>query len=571
MHEPNTPQHRPFSDQVKVCQVGYLPGESKFAMLTAVPEGEVILRRSGDGSAVLALPVSPALVDPDSGDTLRWVDFSAVQEPGRYYLDVPGVGNSFEFAVGSDVFAKPFRLAMRSFYGQRCGIAVNMAPDFPEYHYPACHTDSAQFHPSSGCSGTIDCSGGWHDAGDYGRYVVNSGISTGSLLWAYELNASKLKSFNLDIPESGGQLPDMLAEIRWNIDWMRKMQDQDGGVWHKATTSHFPGFIMPQEDRATTFIIGSGQAPYKTTASTADFAAVCAIAGRVYRETDPQYALQCLLAAERAWTWLAKTPDHPFIHNPDGIHTGGYGDPHVADERLWAAAELFRTTGKAEYGQYFLQNYQRWTPTIQYVCPQSWGDLHNLAMLSYALSDQADPQALATIRADATKACDQIVARSSANGYRIALTSNEYIWGSNAVVANYAMLLLVTDRLAPHPEYRNAAMDCLHYLLGRNVFNCSFVTHLGSRWPLHPHHRPCGADAVREPWPGLLVGGPNADGQHPPARQWFDEQGSFTTNEVAINWNAPLIFILAEALPGSSRAPGGQDQLVSTRCSGANP
>lgn len=549
MHAPNIAQKRPFSDHVKVCQVGYLPGETKFAMLTTPPKGDVVVRRVADGSAVLTVTAAEPLADADSGDTIQKVDFSALKDPGTYYLDVPGVGNSFEFAVGNDIFARSFRLAMRSFYGQRCGMAVDMAPDFPEYKYPACHTDLAEFHASSGREGKTECSGGWHDAGDFGRYIVNSGITMGSLLWAYELNAPKLKGINLNIPESGGKTPDMLAEIRYNLDWMLKMQDADGGVWHKATTANFAGFVMPQEDKAVTFIVGNGKAPYKTTASTADFAAVCAIAARLYREFDPQYADRCLAAAERAWTWLASTPDNNFTNNPQGIRTGGYGDGRPADERLWAAAELFRTTGKADYNTYVVENYKNWSPTIKGTDPQAWPNVTNLGMLTYALTKQADPAVVATIKADAAKACDEIVQRSSANGYRIPMLSTDYIWGSNSVVANYAMLLLVTDRLSPKPEYRNAAMDCLHYLLGRNVFNCSYVTHVGSRWPLNPHHRPSAADKVREPWPGLIMGGPNANGLKPPARQWFDEQGDASKNENAINWNAPLVFILAEALP----------------------
>jgi endoglucanase len=112
------------------------------------------------------------------------------------------------------------------------------------------------------------------------------------------------------------------------------------------------------------------------------------------------------------------------------------------------------------------------------------------------------------------------------------------------------MMLLLTQRLSPGSGYVDTAMDSLHYLLGRNTFNTSFVTQVGHRWPRHPHHRPSIADDVVEPWPGMLVGGPNAEGRTPPARQWRDDQDNFKVNEVAINWNAPLVFLLAEALPG---------------------
>jgi endoglucanase len=538
------------SDLVKVCQVGYLPGETKFAMLTAEPAGDVVVRRK-DGQAVLTVRAGAAREDADSGDTIRPVDFSALKTPGEYFLDVPGVGASYPFRIGKDVFARPFRLAMRAFTGQRCGTAVSLAPDFPEFRYDACHLAPGQYHASSGKEGTRDVSGGWHDAGDFGKYVVNSGITTGTLLWAYELYEPRLRRLNLNIPESGGRLPDVLAEIKWNLDWMLKMQDEDGGVWHKATTAQFPGMILPAADKAPVLVIGTGRAPFKNTTATADFAAVCAIAGRVYRKFDRAYADRCLAAAERAWDWLQANPTDNYFDNPPGIGTGGYGDRNARDERLWAAAELFRTTGKAPYNTAFLENYGGFRPTLRADSAQGWGNVENLAMFTYALSGRqgANANAVARIRQDALTAADGIAARVARNGYRMPLGSREYYWGSNSVVANYSIMLLLADRLQPKPAYRNAALDGLHYLLGRNTFNTSFVTQVGTKWAMHPHHRPSEGDKVAQPWPGLLVGGPNANGKTPPARQWVDEMGSYTTNENAINWNAALVFVLAGALP----------------------
>lgn len=566
------------SDDVKVCQVGYLPRETKFAMVTAPPTGDVTVRRAGDGSVALTVEPGAAARDADSGDEIRPVDFSALTEPGAYYLDVPGVGASHAFAIGDDIFARPFRLAMRSFTGQRCGTRVSLAPDFPDYHYEPCHLADAQYHASTGREGTLPCTGGWHDAGDYGRYVVNSGITTGTLLVAYELNEAKLRQLNLDIPESGGAVPDVLAEIRWNLDWMLKMQDPaDGGAWHKATTANFPGMVLPIDDRAPMLIVGTGREPYKTTAATAGLAAVAAAAARVYRQFDPAYADRCLSAAERAFAWAKDHPDSHFTRNPQGVSTGGYEDREARDELLWAAAELFRTTGKAEYDQYFLAHYGHWTPPLAGNSAQGWPNVRNLGMYAYALAGRpaasaaaagkAGPnaEAVGKIRAAALAAADDIVKRIARNGYRMPLGSNEYYWGSNSVVANYAMMLLLANRLAPEPrrEYADAAQDALHYLLGRNSFNTSFVTQVGSRWAMRPHHRPSAGDKNEQPWPGLLVGGPNAQRRRdaatrpvpPPARQWVDDQGDYARNENAVNWNAPLVFLLAEALP-PAKTPG---------------
>ncbi|AIE84446.1 hypothetical protein OP10G_1078 [Fimbriimonas ginsengisoli Gsoil 348] len=172
-------------------------------------------------------------------------------------------------------------------------------------------------------------------------------------------------------------------------------------------------------------------------------------------------------------------------------------------------------------------------------------------MYTYALSGrkEADADAVSKIKADAVKAADEIAARTQTNGYRVPMLSKDYIWGSNSVVANYAMMALIANRFTPKAEYRNCAQDSLHYLLGRNTFNTSFVTWLGSKRYMHPHHRPSGADGIEQPWPGMLAGGPNANRKSPPAKQWEDREANFTVNEMAINWNAPLVFVLAESLP----------------------
>src|SRR5271165_1479982 len=232
---------------IKVDQVGYLPSAPKIALVaSATPATDFAVRRSSDDSVVLRGKLSPAEADPDSGDRVQAADFSTLHESGRYYLDVATIGRSWNFQIAPDVYARAFYLAMRSYYGQRCGTAVDLGPEFPGYKHAACHFDG-QYHATSGETGPHPHDGkGWHDAGDYGRYIVNSGISTGALLWAYEINERKTNKVPLNIPESGNGTPDLLSEIRWNLIWMLQMQDEDGGVWHKQTSEHFSAFVMPQ-------------------------------------------------------------------------------------------------------------------------------------------------------------------------------------------------------------------------------------------------------------------------------------------------------------------------------------
>lgn len=545
------------SAHIHVDQVGYLPGAPKIAVVAAQePAKAFTVVDTASGKVVVQGELSAPMEDASTGDRVQTADFSRLTKPGRYHLEVAGVGQSWPFAIGDGVYTRAFYLAMRSFYGQRCGTKVDLGPEFPGYSYEACHLNGA-YHASSGKTGPQTPVKGWHDAGDYGRYIVNSGISTGTLLWAWELFGSKLKSRKLDIPESGNTVPDMLDEIRWNLEWMLSMQDADGGVWHKQTSERFCGFVLPHKDTLTSYVIGTGSAPFKSSCATADFAAVMAIAARVYRTFDASFAARCLKAAQDAWAWLDQYPDVLFT-NPAGVSTGAYGDRDCQDERLWAAAELSRSTRDDRYERYFLDNYARHLTSIRPVGPPSWPNVGALGLWTYVLGKGGNKEAVAAIRKESLAAANLIAERTERSAYRNSMTTKDYVWGSNGVAANYGLQLVVARAMDKQPRFLHAALDNLHYLLGRNTFSLSWVTQVGANPYRHPHHRPSGADQNAEPWPGLLSGGPNGRpqdpamkklGQLPPAKMYLDEEASYASNEIAINWNAPLVFLLAATLP----------------------
>jgi endoglucanase len=543
--------------KIKVDQVGYLPDAPKLAMVSA-PAKTFQVKQASDGAVVLEGKLGAVVADQDSGDRVQTADFSSLRKPGKYYLEIPGIGRSWNFSISPDVFSRTYYLAMRAFYGQRCGMAVDLGPEFPGYSYPACHAHG-RFHPSSGKQGPRDNVGGWHDAGDYGRYMVNSGITTASLLWTWDLYGSKVGSVKLNIPESGNGTPDILNEVRWNLEWMLKMQDDDGGVWQKQTSTGFPGFVMPQDDPFPSEVIGTGKPPYKSTCATADLAAVGAIAARIYAPFDKDFAARTLRAARQAWAWAERYPDVTF-KNPPGVVTGEYADANCSDERLWAAAELWRTTGEDLFNNYFLKNYPAYRHTLLVLEPGTWRDLAPVAMWSYALGARkgSDAAAIEDIRKSTLTGARQIVERTRGNPYRVSLATNDYVWGSNGRVAEYGVQMLVANALSPDPAFVETALDDLHYLLGRNTFSMSWVTQVGSNPCRHIHHRPSGADKNPEPWPGLLAGGPNAERQdpmlralppQPPAKDYRDLQDSWASNEIAINWQAMLVFLLAGVSP----------------------
>ena len=539
---------------IKLDQVGY-PTDAPKVALVSVPARSFQVKRSGDNVEVFKGTLSAGVTDPNSGDVVQAADFSGLRTAGTYYVEVPGTGRSWDFSIGPDVFSRAYYLAMRAFYGQRCGTAVDLGPEFPNYRHPACHLVGS-YHASSGKEGRRDNVGGWHDAGDYGRYMVNSGITTGTLLWAFELFSAKLKNLKLNIPETGDGTPDILNEVRWNLEWMLKMQDDDGGAWQKQTSEHFCDFIMPEDDRLPSEVIGTGKAPYKSTCATADLAAVAAIAARVYQPFDKEFAAQNLRAARAAWAWTERYPDVTF-KNPPGISTGEYGDPDCGDERLWAAAELWRTTGEAQYDRYVVDRYASYLTSLRALDPETWRLVAPMGLWAYVLAARpdSDSRALAAVREAVLGAARKTVEHTRRNPYHISLGEGDFRWGSNGLVANYGMELLIANALSPDRANVEAALDNLHYLLGRNTFSISWVTQVGEHPFRHPHHRPSGANKNPEPWPGLLSGGPNADRQDsvlralpaglPPAKVYSDEQGSYASNEICINWQAMLVFLLA--------------------------
>lgn len=532
-------------------QTGFRPGHTKCAAVVlnsaSLPDsGNFRVSDANTGAPLFTGKLTQPALDAASGDTLAWADFSPLKAPGSYRIYAAGFFSQ-PFTIAEDAYAAGLRLVMRGYYGQRCGCKVDLGGG---YHHDACHMDGA-FHATSGRTGQMANHGGWHDAGDYGRYEVNSGISTGTLLWAWEMFPEPLRNLKLDIPESGGPVPDFLAEIRWNLNWMLSLQDADGGVWHKQTSEKFCQFVMPEQDTLTSYVIGTGFAPFKSTGATANLAAVAAIAARSFRPFDPAYADRCLAAARKAWSWCVANPSVLF-HNPPGISTGDYGDRNVDDELLWATAELFRTTGDQQYGRAFMMA----LPDDLSMSEAAWSSTQPLAYWTYAMADGANPFFRDRIVAATQDAALVRIVRANQNGYGNTLRLRDYIWGSNGVAGNDALLLLVANKFAPNRDAVNAALGNLHYVLGCNCHGVSWVTHLGTRPFQNPHHRPSVADGIAAPWPGLLSGGPNAHGgdavanampKQPPMKMWIDDYRAYSMNEIAINWNAPLVFLLAAA------------------------
>ena len=190
-----------------------------------------------------------------------------------------------------------------------------------------------------------DATGGWHDAGDYNKYVVNAGVTVGAMFLAWEQFGDKLKNIKLDIPDTAPGYPDYLKELKWEIDWLLKMQYPDGSgkVSHKVSTLRFGGFIMPEEETEPRYFTGY------STAATADFVAMTAMAARNFKPYDEKYAQKCLDAAKKSYEFLMTHRENKMA-DQSAFRTGSYPTTDQ-DDRLWASAEMWETTGDAKLPQ----------------------------------------------------------------------------------------------------------------------------------------------------------------------------------------------------------------------------
>ena len=538
---------------IKLNQLGFLPESAKWAVVPAGNATSFKVINTTTNAEVFSGNLSAAATWSASEESVKLADFSSVKTPGDYLVRVEGVNDSYRFTIATDVYSALTAASIKAFYFNR-NSAELLTTHAGVFARPLGHPDTQVLvHPSAASTarpaGTVISSPkGWYDAGDYNKYIVNSGIATYSLLAAYEHFPEMFNNQNLNIPESGDELPDLLNETLWNLEWMLSMQDpNDGGVYHKLTNKNFDGTVMPHQATSERYVV------QKTTAAALDFAAVMATASRVvaqYETQLPGMSANMLAAAESAWDWAVANPAITY-QQPADIKTGEYGDGNLADEFAWAAAELYITSKKDAY-------YTAMKPADTFATVPSWGDVRSLGWISLAhhrdnLTAVADKQLIAN-RIDGLAANLQSVWAGSA--YRVTMQKNDFVWGSNSVALGQAMMLVQAYRLNGKREYLDAAQSMLDYVLGRNATDMSFVTGYGDKATMHPHHRPSEADGIAEPIPGFIAGGPQPGQQdksgcnvpYPSniaAKSYLDDWCSYASNEIAINWNAPLVYVSA--------------------------
>jgi endoglucanase len=565
---------------VLVNQTGYLPDLPKLATVKSASKSPLKWELRKKGGAVLAGgETKPVGKDAASGDDVHVVDFSAVKTPGKDYTLWVGSDGSHPFDIGKDVYKKLKYDALAYFYQTRSGIEIKMPfAGGKQWTRPAGHVNvppnkgdkDVPCAPGSGCDYKLDVTGGWYDAGDQGKYVVNGGISAWTLMNQWERAVARgtdgeFKDGKMNIPERHNKLPDLLDEARWEVTFMMKMQVPDGQpragmVHHKIHDAAWTGIpTRPEKDDQPRFL----QPP--STAATLNMAATAAQAARLFEKTDKAFAAKCLAAAEKAW---AAAVANPAVYAPaGGVGGGPYDDSNVGDEFYWAAAELFITTKKDVYKAFVEKSpFFKKVPVVQggdgLPSAFDWGNVAALGTISLALvPNLLPPEQIDDCRVAIETAADTFQALVAGEGYRLPFKpgAKGYPWGSSSSVLNNALVLALANDFSGEAKYRDAAAEAMNYLLGRNPLDKSYVTGYGERPLLNPHHRFWAHQAnaaLPPPPPGVLSGGPNSGLQDPyvqaaglagcaPQKCYADNIEAWSANEEAINWNAPLAWVAA--------------------------
>ncbi|MFV2021052.1 glycoside hydrolase family 9 protein [Micromonospora sp. LOL_023] len=571
--------------RVRVNQVGYLPGGPKNATIVTEatdPLGWAL--HDADGAVVASGTSNPRGLDAASGEQTHTADFSAYQGTGTGFTLVADGETSYPFAISADIYQQLRSDALQFFYIQRSGIAIDGDLVGEEYARPAGHVGVA---PNRGdldvpcqpgvCDYRLDVRGGWYDAGDHGKYVVNGGIATYQLLSAFErtktapsaAGGAGLADSTLRVPERDNGVPDILDEARWELEFLMRMQVPTGEplagmAHHKMHDRNWTGLPMQPEDDPE---LRELHPP--STAATLNLAAVAAQCARLYAPYDAAFAGQCLTAAKTAYAAAKANPNRIADPN-DGNGGGSYSDGDVSDEFYWAAAQLYLTTGEQRYlGDLTASPHH--TGEVFTSTGFGWGSTAALGRLDLAtVPNGLAPQERERIRASVTDAADAYLATLAGQAYGLPMPGHRgaYFWGANSNIINNAVVLATAYDLTGDAEYRDGAVQAMDYILGRNALNHSYVTGWGTVSPRNQHSRIFGNQIDPDlpiPPAGSIAGGANAGLDDPFARDllegcapmfcYVDDIASYATNEVAINWNSALSWIASFLADQGDAAP----------------
>ncbi len=540
--------------KVFMNQVGFLENSAKRAVLDFdAPDFKVV---DESGTAVFSGITQHFGTDGISGEDTFVADFSDLSKEGTYRV-VAGDVTGPAFIIGDKAFDKLKKDICKCFYYLRCGAALDKKYAGVYYHEP-CHLSKATVYGED--VEPVDVSGGWHDAGDYGRYSTAGAVAVAHLLYGVKFFRNLL-DIEFDIPKEKadfGFLPDILAEVKVELDFLMKMQRDDGSVWHKVTTFNHAGFVMPEDDTNELFLF-----PVSSLA-TGDIAAVFALAYTIYKDYDRAYADTLMEKSLKAYNWLLDNPEPLLFKNAEGSNTGEYGEAEDISNRFWAACSLYEATGEEKY----YQDAERLSESLisfdkeakikgyqgdVFTC-LGWAEVAGLGSFSLILNNGSD-DLTKNVKERFVSEAKRLCANAKKNGFNLCMERKDFIWGSNMELLKYLMVLTVANVISEDKEFKDTITSGIDYLLGCNSMDVSFVTGNGEKAYKNPHLRPTVVDGIEEPWPGLVSGGPNIGLQDeraqtlpkdlPAMKCYLDHEDCYSLNEITIYWNSPLVFVMA--------------------------
>ncbi len=527
---------------------------------TTVFNGDIKLRKASDAQGT-----KPDIKESSiSGENVYELDFSAFNKPGKYHIEIPGLASSSPFGIGGEEMKNCYYTTMRGFLVQRCGC--ELSKDVTDYPRPACHLKNyesghllygvnekylngkpeLQEKPVKDGEPVKEFRGGYHDAGDfdvfYGHLMANSMIMT-----AFEFFPDAFKDGELKLPESGNRIPDILDEAEWGLKFYADTQTDEGGVYAgRGNDEDYIGKEWRNEFKKWKEMNPDwkkyGDNPpygnfFPSAGSSFTFAAVASQLSRCLKNYDAKKSEMYLSKARKAYEWAVK-------HQAEGYEKEGisYGRIEWKKAWVWAASELFKTTGEKQYNDEVVRLADKKEDAFK----SNWNMAHTVPFFKWAYASAKNPdvdqKVQKTLIENICKNADDVIKNNESHAYRMGNGRESGGWGNNEGGGYYGYYCLMAYMLTGEQKYLDAACINADYQLGANPLSRSFITGIGSRPPEHPELRSW-LYSEKGPAPGISVYGPGGDAKSlggvypaevPLWRCWLDNRVSAMHSEFTL-------------------------------------
>lgn len=514
---------------IRANQVGYLPNDLKTAVVFSenpITDLKFEVKNLTNNKTVFNDNLKKSKLSYSKFKYCYYADFSNLTAQGNYKIEVDGT-NSYPLKIGKNLYNKVVDSLMLFFREQRCG------PTNPILHKPCHLSDVVRLIGDEGHKGGVDLTGGWHDAGDYIKFLSTAAYTTYMLMFSYEFDKSK---FNFDEDKDG--IPDVLEEAKVGLDWLLRCNYSK----YKLVTQvmdlrdHEVGWRLPENDTLQydrPGFVGMGKNQIGI------FAATMALASRVWSERFKKYdfAKQCLDAAENLYSIRDQVP------NIDTSGTGMYRDNTFWGKLALSAVELYLTTNQQKY----LTDAVTYADSAGSDYWWSYGNINSLA--DYRLG-KIYPRFSKYI-------LNNLISfnlNKDSSAFNVGLA---YSWGTTNALLGVSLQAILYKNLTGSSAYDSLALDQRDYVLGRNPWGLSFIYNIGTDFPKHLHSQVAYFHGGY--LPGALTAGPAPEyilSQYQMKREnhkydffnsetvkYYDDRWDYITNEPTITGNATALFV----------------------------